>query len=193
MGAAWEMTREEFMNNQKIFDLLKIKGSWGILGNQYTAIHYPFYPLLTAENAAVFGPSGGVLIPAYEASFIADPNLQWETITSTEVGVEMGMLQNRLSIEANYFDKKTKNLLTNFPAANGQKPGITNAGKISNTGVEISVSFKDKFQNGLSYYISGNITTLHNKVLEIYQPGYEVFDGPTRSHAGDPINSMDTL
>ena len=92
-GIAWEISKENFMLNQKIFDYLKLKASAGILGNQYTAIHYPFFPLLTASGSAVFGGNGGSIIPAYTASFIADPNLKWETITSKEVGVEFTVLK----------------------------------------------------------------------------------------------------
>ena len=190
VGIAWEISKEGFMQNQKTFDYLKLKASWGILGNQYTAIHYPFYPLLTASGSAVFGPNGGVLIPGYAPSFIADPNLQWETINSTEVGVEFALLKNRLSVDANYFNKVTDHLLTNYPAANGQKPGITNAGKIANNGLELSLTWRDRLHNGLGYSVSGNITTLHNKVKQLFKDGFEVFDGPTRTRAGDPIGSF---
>ena len=170
VGAAWDISKERFMDNQKVFDLLKVKGSWGILGNQYTAIHYPFDPLLTAAASAVFGPGNNQqLLPAYKPSFIADPNLQWETVTATEIGVEFAIFKNRLSVDANYYNKQTKNLLTNFSGANGQVGGITNAGAISNKGIELSLGWKDRFANELGYSISGNLTTLNNKVTSIYQ------------------------
>jgi TonB-linked SusC/RagA family outer membrane protein len=191
VGFAWDISKEKFMYTQKIFDYLKLKTSWGILGNQYTAIHYPFYPLLTASGSAVFGSgSGQQLLPAYAASFIPDPNLQWETINSTDVGIEFGTFKNRLRVEAAYYKKITDNLLTNFPALNGQRPGITNAGKITNNGIELSASWSDKLGNGFGYNISGNITTLKNKVNSVYKEGTEIFDGPTRTRAGDPIGSF---
>jgi TonB-linked SusC/RagA family outer membrane protein len=190
VGAAWELTQEDFMQNQKLFDFVKLKTSYGILGNQYTAIHYPFYPLLTGASAT-FGPGGNqVPIFGYSPSFVPDPDLHWETITSTDIGIELGLMKNRLRIEAAYFKKLTKDLLTNYPGLSGQKPGITNAGNISNTGIELSASWSDKFENGLSYTVSGNLTTLKNKVVSVFKEGYEIFDGPTRTRAGDPIGSF---
>ena len=183
-GAAWEMTRENFMSNQKIFDFLKVKASWGILGNQYTQIHYPFFPLLTSGQSAVFGNN---IVPAYEPSFIADPNLRWEKVTSAEAGVEFSVLKNRLSMEINYYNKLTDDLLTNFPGLSGQKPGITNAGRIRNRGIEASGTWTDKVGKDFGYSFSGNITTLKNTVLQIYQEGFEIISGPSRTTAGFPI------
>ncbi|HEY6976953.1 MAG TPA: SusC/RagA family TonB-linked outer membrane protein, partial [Chitinophagaceae bacterium] len=184
VGVAWELTKENFMQKQNFFDFLKLKASWGILGNQYTQIHYPFYPLLASDQVAIFGNS---VFPGYSPSFIADSALKWETVDSKEVGVEFRILKNRLSVEGSYYNKITDDLLTSFPGLSGQKPGITNAGKIENKGIEISVSWADKLGKDFSYTVSGNITTLHNEVKELYQEGFEIIDGPSRTTAGYPI------
>lgn len=189
VGLGWEISKEDFMQSQHAFDYLKLKASGGVLGNQYTAIHYPFYPILAAPTSAVFGPSGGVPIPGYTPSFIADPNLKWETITSYEAGVEFAILKNRLRGDANYFTKLTKNLLTNYSAAGGQKPGITNAGEISNKGVELSLSWNDNISKDFTYTISGNLTTLNNNVKKLYLDA-PIYDGPSRTKVGDPIGSF---
>ncbi|MFT3748761.1 MAG: TonB-dependent receptor [Agriterribacter sp.] len=184
VGAAWELTQEDFMKDQHIFDFLKLKGSWGILGNQYVGIHYPFYPQLIGGQTAVFGNN---LIPAYTPAYLADPNLKWETVTSFEGGIELAVLKNRLRFDANYFHKVTDNLLTIFPGVGGTKPGITNAGKVRNMGIEASASWSDKLANGFGYTISGNITTLNNKVLSLYRSGFEIIDGASRTTEGYPI------
>lgn len=184
VGAAWELSQEKFMEDQHIFDFLKLKGSWGILGNQYVGIHYPFYPQLVGGQTAVFGNN---LIPAYSPAYLADPNLKWETVTSVEGGIEMATLDSRLRIEANYFHKLTDNLLTIFPGVGGTKPGITNAGKVENKGIEASASWNDKLSNGIEYTISGNITTLDNKVKSLYKTGFEIIDGASRTTEGYPI------
>jgi TonB-linked SusC/RagA family outer membrane protein len=186
VGAAWELTKENFMNSQTIFDFAKLKASWGILGNQYTQIHYPYYPLLSTGVAAVFGNPNNVT-PAYTPSFLADPNLKWETVNSKEIGVEFSVLKNRLAVEVNYFNKQTDNLLTNYPGINGQKPGITNAGKIENKGIEASATWNQELNNGLHFSVSGNITTLNNKVKQLYQNGFEIIIGASRTTAGYPI------
>lgn len=189
VGAAWEISREDFMNSQQTFDFLKLKASAGVLGNQYTAIHYPFYPILAAPTSAVFGPAPGVPIPGYTPSFIADPNLKWETITSYEGGVEFAILNNRLSGEINYYNKLTKNLLTNYPAAGGAKPGITNAGEISNKGIELALTWSANAGKDFSYNISANMTTFDNEVKQLYLDA-PIFDAPTRTKVGDPIGSF---
>lgn len=184
VGAAWEVSQEKFMEDQNIFDFLKLKGSWGVLGNQYVGIHYPFYPQLVGGQTAVFGNN---LIPAYTPAYLADPNLKWETVTSIEGGFEMATLGNKLRLEANYFHKLTDNLLTIFPGVGGTKPGITNAGKVENKGIEASASWSDKLSNGLEYTISGNITTLSNKVRSLYKTGFDIIDGASRTTEGYPI------
>ncbi len=190
VGAAWELSKENFMQSQKTFDFVKLKASYGVLGNQYTAIHYPFYPLLAA-NAGIFGSGiNQQFLLGYAPAFIPDPNLKWETISSTDIGIEIGLLNNRLRAEATYYKKITDGLLTDYPGLNGTKPGITNAGKISNNGIELSASWNDKFSNGLGYTLSGNLTTLKNKVISVFKDGYEIFDGLTRTRAGDPIGSF---
>ncbi len=190
VGAAWDISKENFMDNQKTFDFLKLKGSWGILGNQYTGIHYPFDPILTGSSSAVFGPgTNQQLLSAYQPAFLADPNLRWETVTATEIGVEFGIFKNRMSVEANYYNKQTDDLLTNFPGANGAKPGITNAGGINNKGIELTAGWRDYIGSGFSYYINGNLTTLKNRVTSLYN-NTPIYDGPTRSQVGDPIGSF---
>lgn len=184
IGAAWEMTREDFMEKQKVFDFLKVKASWGVLGNQYVDVHYPFYPQLVSGQTAVFGNN---LIPAYSPAYLADPNLKWETVTSIEGGVELAVLQNRLRVEANYFHKLTKNLLTIFPGIGGTKPGITNAGEVQNSGLEASATWSDKLSSNVGYTISGNITTLNNKVKSLYRSGFDIIDGASRTTEGFPI------
>jgi TonB-linked SusC/RagA family outer membrane protein len=190
VGAAWELTKEKFMQNQKNIDFLKLKASYGVLGNQYARFHYPFFPLYVPASG-VFGPAGGQnIIPGYEPAFIPDENLRWETITSTDIGVEAGLLRNRLHVEAIYFNKVTKDLLTSYKGINGTKPGITNVGQITNNGIELSAAWNDKLSNGMGYSISGNITTLRNKVNSVFKDGYEIFEPPTRTRAGDPIGSF---
>jgi TonB-linked SusC/RagA family outer membrane protein len=184
IGAAWEMSREDFMSEQKIFDYLKIKGSWGVLGNQYVGIHYPFFPQLQGGSTAVFGDN---IVNAYVPSYLPDPNLKWETVSSMEVGVEFFTLNNRLRVEANYFNKVTDNLLSTIPQIGVAIPGITNAGKIKNSGIEASATWSDNLTRDLQYSISGNITTLNNKVTELYTDGFEVIDGSSRVTVGRPI------
>ena len=185
LGAAWNVTNEDFMKDQTVFDLLKLKASYGELGNQYSSVHYPFYPNYTTGSTAVFGES---LVPAYVLAYRSNPDLKWETVTSYEAGVEMTTLQNRLKFEANYYHKLTDNLLTFIDA--GSEKFYTNSGQIENKGLEFSATWSDNIKEDFNYSISGNITTLNNKVKSVYTDGFQVFDGPSILTAGAPIGSF---
>lgn len=185
IGAAWDVTKEDFMKNQNLFDQLKVKGSYGVLGNQFSSIHYPSYPAYTTGSSAIFGES---VVPAYVLAYRNNPNLKWETVTSYEAGIEMKLLENRLSFETAYFDKTTKDLLTFVDL--GSEKFYTNAGEIENKGFEFTASWNDKINDNFSYSISGNATTLKNKVKSVYEPGFQVFEGPSILTAGAPIGSF---
>ncbi|NDP28188.1 MAG: TonB-dependent receptor [Flavobacterium sp.] len=185
VGAAWDVSKEDFMQNQKIFNTLKIKGSYGELGNQYTSIQYPSYPSYTTGSSAVFGDK---LVPAYVLAYRSNPNLKWETITSYEGGVEVGTLNNRLKFEATYFNKTTNNLLTFVDL--GAEKFYTNAGEIINKGFEFSASWNDRVNDEIQYSVSGNLTTLNNEVTSVYEEGFQVIDGPSILTAGSPIGSF---
>jgi len=185
VGAAWEVTRENFMKDQKIVDFLKLKSSFGQLGNQFTSVNYPTYPNYTTGASAVFGEN---LVPAYVLAFINNPNLKWETVTSKEFGFELQSLNSRLSLEVNYYDKKTTDLLTYVVL--GSQRFYANAGEISNKGLEVMASWNDKINDDFSYSVSGNLTTIKNKVNSVYNDGFEIFDGPTRLSAGNPVSSF---
>jgi len=173
VGAAWDITRENFMNNQHIFDFLKLKGSIGVLGNQTasqldgTPINYPAYPLLATGNAATV-PFGTDLHTAASQIYIENPDLKWETVSAKEVGVELSAFNNRLHFEANYFNKTTNNLLTYVSrAAIGLKDELINGGSIRNWGEEFSATWSQNLSKDLSLNLGGNITFLNNKVLSL--------------------------
>jgi TonB-linked SusC/RagA family outer membrane protein len=185
IGAGWDITKESFMQDQKIFNLLKLKGSYGELGNQYTSIQYPSYPNYVAGSSAVFGNN---VISAFKPAYRNNPNLKWETISSYEGGVEVSALNNRLKVEATYFNKTTKNLLSFISM--GSDSFYTNSGEIENKGFEFSASWNDKINDDFDYSLSGNLTALDNKVKSVYIDGFEVFDGPSILRAGEPIGSF---
>ncbi|HLP64588.1 TonB-dependent receptor [Flavobacterium sp.] len=184
-GAAWEITKEGFMQDQKTFDLLKIKTSFGQLGNQYSSVPYPTYPSFTTGSSAVFGSS---LVPAYVLAYRNDANLKWETVSSSEVGIEMATLKNRLRVEAAYYTKTTKDLLTFVDL--GSERFYTNAGEIESKGLELSAGWNDKIKDDFTYSFNANLTTLDNTVNSVYLDGFQVFDGPSILTAGAPIGAF---
>lgn len=173
IGAAWDVTKESFMDQQKIFDVLKLKGSVGVLGNQTATnaegspLDYPFYPRLQvgSGSAAVFGTNN---FTAAQLSYLANPDLKWETIAAQEIGVEGTALNNSLNFEANYFVKTTRDLMTYVSRGSiGLLDKLVNGGKIRNKGFELSAGYTRKLTADLTLNVSGNITFLNNEVLEL--------------------------
>ena len=171
IGAAWDITKENFMNDQHIFDFLKLKGSIGVLGNQTaskldgTPLNYPFYPNLTSGSNAVFGTN---VISAADQEYIANPDLKWETVDAKEIGVELNAFRNRLHFEANYFTRTTKNLMTYVSrGAIGLKDELVNGGSLKNWGEEFTASWTQNFSQDLTLNVGGNITFTKNKVIKL--------------------------
>jgi len=182
VGGSWYLTQEGFMQGQTLFDNLKLKASVGQLGNQYTGVHYPYYPNYIAGSSAVFGSN---IVPAYELAYKNNPNLKWETVNAYEGGVEMDLLHNRLHFEANYYDKRTKDLLT--MVNDGANNFYMNAGSIKSSGLEFLATWNQSVNKDLSYSISGNLTTMNNKVLSVWKDGYKYYDGNSVTEAGNPL------
>lgn len=188
VGAAWEITREKFMENQKIFNYLKLKASTGLLGN-FTAQgkNYPAYPTISTSSSAVFGDN---LVPVYEADYLYDPNLRWETVNSSEIGLEADLLNNRLHFEAAYYYKKTKDLIV-LLRPSGILPTLTNNGSIQNNGFEFAANWNQKLTNDLSLTVGANLTTYNNKVLHLEYPNRPNISSseqtPNQAQTGYPI------
>lgn len=182
VGAAWELGKETFMQEQQIFDYFKVKASIGKLGNQYNAVHYPYYPGYVPGATAVFGE---LIVPAYVLAYRNNPELKWETVNSYEGGIEFDVLSRRLHFEANYYSRKTKDLLAFV--TEGSTRFYINSGSIESKGFEFMSTWSHTLKNGLSYSLSGNLTTIDNKVLSVFKPGYRIDQGQSITEEGYPI------
>lgn len=184
VGAAWEATKEKFMENQQIFDFLKVKASWGILGVQNTyGFDYPAYPALQSGNTAVFG---NVIAPAYSLAYNVDQNLRWETVDAKEIGIEFNMLKNKLHGEITYYDKTTRDLLSLVPDGNNRQR-LSNVGTLSNTGIELSASYSHKVNKDLSFTVGGNLTTFKNRMGETTFKLTASEERPNQTEQGYPV------
>jgi hypothetical protein len=185
LGGAWEMSKEDFMADQKIFDFVKVKASIGVLGNQNTyGFDYPFYPGLVGSNAAVFGSN---VYNAYSQDYLPNANLKWETVNAKEAGVELAAFNNRLRFEASYFNKTTKDLMTYIPGSNGARNGLDNIGSIRNSGVELTASWSENLTKDLKLTVGGNLTTYKNEVLSLATKEFSIQSGLNRTTVGLPI------
>ncbi len=168
VGAAWEVTREDFMTNQTFFDFLKIKASHGTLGVQNTlGLPYPAYPTIRAGNSAIFG---NFQVASNSREYEADRDLNWEKIAASEVGFEMYALKNRLYVEASYYVRNTKDLLA-FESNPLTGSRLGNIGAVKNSGFEVTSSWTQQLSKDATLTISGNITTFNNKVVDLPADG----------------------
>ena len=180
LGGGWLMTEEEFMKDIKWLDMLKIKASYGTLGNQNLDKAYPAEPLLSNAYSAVFGKPS-IIYPGYQLAYLPNPNLRWEKVEAWEAGFETNLLRNRLHFEGVYYKKNTKDLLAEVPGISGTIPGIGN--------LEMAVTWRDQIGEW-GYSVSANLTTIKNEVKSLVQEGYSIIAGDKQQSytmAGYPI------
>ncbi|MEN3324971.1 TonB-dependent receptor [Mariniflexile soesokkakense] len=188
IGAGWVATQEDFMDNIKGLSYLKIKGSTGVLGNQALpgGTNYPYYPGVSQGATAVFGNE---VIPGFVQKFEENPNLQWETVRMWETGFESRWFANRLMLNANYYNRKTENLLVFVDT--GVQTFFDNFGEIENKGLEFEMSWDGEINDDFSYSIGGNLTTIDNKVLSTFEDAPIFANGTaSRTVTGQPIGSF---
>lgn len=185
IGAGWEVTREDFMASQKFIDFLKIKASWGLLGVQNTyGFDYPFYPALLTGNTAVFGSN---IVPAYSLAYEPNRNLTWEVVDSKEAGFELYAFNNRLHVEAAYYSKLTKDVMTIVNFGTGQRR-LDNVGSVKNNGIELAAGWVQKITPDLTLTVNANFTTFKNKVISLGGDKlYASEERPNQTEAGFPI------
>ncbi|MBS1606392.1 MAG: TonB-dependent receptor [Bacteroidetes bacterium] len=165
VGAAWIISNEKFMDGQHVFNSLKLKGSWGQVGNSGVPSFIATQTTFTG-NAVIWNNSG-VINPGQSISTAVPPALNWEKGEGTDIGLEATILKNHLDIEADVYNKNTLNFV--FPLifvgsngyTNNQLP--VNIGRLRNQGFELSLTWHDKANNDFSYSISGNISYNQNK------------------------------
>lgn len=189
VGAGWVMTEESFMRDQNFIEFLKLKASWGRLGNDKVG-NYLYYPLLNTGVTAVFGEN---VYPAAVPEYIPNPNIHWEVVQGTDIGFEAVAMESRLSVEFDYYNRETQDILVRLtiPGAVGASQSLTNAGTIVNSGIELTLGWNDNFSEDFQYNIGANFTTVNNEVTSIGDNiGYNITEGPARTAIGYPIGAF---
>ncbi len=186
VGIGWVMTREGFMQNQGLFDMLKIRASYGKVGNDQIPTD-AFTQTVALNKAYAFNGSVTTATNGAQLNQIIDPNITWETTEEYDAAIEFGLLQNRLTGEVNYYNKRVQNALINVPIPRtvGDLDGVilTNAASIQNRGVEVLLNWKGKAGEEFSYSIGANATFNDNKVLEL-NGGQAIWGGSVGASQG---------
>lgn len=169
VSAGWAMEKEEFIKNIPAISQLKLRASWGQLGNQNLDNNYPYIGAITQSNGTSY-TAGGQFAPGAAITALVDPNISWETTTSTDVGLDVGLFNNALSFELDYFNKNTDQILVQLPISTvlGEVSApIQNIGKMNNKGFEVSANYHSPtYKSGFSYSIGANFTYIKNEVTK---------------------------
>ncbi|WP_223269218.1 MULTISPECIES: TonB-dependent receptor [unclassified Polaribacter] len=181
-SVAWRVTEEEFMKNVKAVSDLKFRVSYGLTGNDDIS------PFLFSE---LYGNSSYGGQPAIFPSNIPNPDLKWESTAQLNIGINLGLFDDRVTVTADYYNKQTNDLLLGRPLPNssGFSSITQNVGKIENKGIELSISSQNIINNNFSWNTQFNISGNRNKVLELYnnQPIDDIGRGGNRIMEGQPI------
>ncbi len=164
VGAGWVISKEAFFDNVKFLDYLKVRGSYGTVGNGLGINSGTFLAGVNTSGVGVFGP---YIYPGIAPAYIPDPNLKAEVVTGTDLGLEFRTLKNRLNGELTFYNRTTDDIITRIALPNSSFQQLTNAGSITNKGIELALGWRDRIGSDFTYSISGNGSYNKNKVKSI--------------------------
>ncbi|MES2275034.1 MAG: TonB-dependent receptor [Bacteroidota bacterium] len=164
VGLGWVASEEEFFKKAAPgIDFLKLRLAWGRLGNSNGVGANRYQQTLNSSISAVFGDN---VYPAITPDYRPDPDLHYEVVQGQDAGLEIRTLNNRLNAEIGLYNKTTDGILTSYtlPGSAGPYNYFTNAGKLTNKGIEISLGWNDKIGKDFNYSVSGNFSYNRNIV-----------------------------
>lgn len=197
--AGWVISDEGFFGKEKLINFMKLRGSYGTLGNDQIP-NNGYISQLNGEATYVFD---GTLINGLATGQIPNPNLKWEEARKFDVGLDLRLLNDKISVVADYFIDTRADLLIPFipvsgitgTAAPGAASPTINAGTVRNSGLEFAVNYNNKISEKFSINLGYNVTFLKNEVLEVNN-GIGYIEGgsfgvgqqaPSRMEVGQPI------
>lgn len=182
-SAGWNISEESFMSDLKLVNLLKLRASWGQLGNNRIG-NYAYHPTYALNQNYSFNGTvhGGIAQTA-----LTDESIKWEETTTTDIGIDAGFLENKITFTADYFVRTTDGILVGLPVPQfiGAKSNpIVNLASMENKGVETVLGYRGSVGQ-VRFNVSANLTILNNKVTEYRN---DIVTGGTQ--VGHPYNSF---
>ena len=178
VAAGWRVNEEAFMKNISMISNLKLRGSYGVIGNEKISEDAKSPPV-TDRLDAVFGQDEK-FFPGASITRLSNPDLHWEETRQADIGVEIGLLNNRFNAEIDWYSRETYDILAELPIPafiGAAAPPIVNAAKVQNTGFDINVRWQDRVQQNFGYNIGFIVSTVHNEVLTLGEGKSEIFGG----------------
>ncbi|MFN0174662.1 MAG: SusC/RagA family TonB-linked outer membrane protein [Saprospiraceae bacterium] len=195
VAAGWNISQEPFMRDQKVFDRLKLRASWGIAGND----KIQDYPSLGQIDDELFGAFSDTVQNGATLVNYANADIRWETAEQTDIGLEFALFQGRFSAEIDWYRRFTYDILSDLPiplyVGSGSNPFV-NAAQVENVGWDFTLQWRET-KGKFSYNIGAILSPVKNKVLAINEGKSEIFDAntaqgdlATRTVVGGPIGAF---
>ncbi len=193
-SVGWVASDENFLKDNNFINLLKFRASYGILGNDRIG-DYRYVSLLNGEGTYIFND---LEVIGKASGGIANPEIKWEKQKTFDVGVDMRILDNKVDITADYFKKRTEDLLVD-PLVSGLLgtggAPFVNGGTVENQGVEFAIGYSDNFSDNFKFSVKYNVTYLKNEVVYVNTDTGFLTGGsfgisqpaPSRMQAGFPM------
>lgn len=190
----WRLKEEAFLKDVDLISNLKLRASWGQTGNDKIG-NYPSYTTISGNLNTVFGVDETLNIGANQIN-VSNPDIRWETTTQMNLGFNLGLLNNHLSLELDYYNRNTKDILIAIPlpsSVGAEGSPIVNAAEVENYGFDVNLRWEDKIGD-FSYASNLTLSTVNNKVNALGQGKSELIDGgidngkqSTRTVVGESI------
>lgn len=186
VSAGWNIDRESFMENVAFISNLKLRGSWGMLGNQEIG-NYAFSQALQVGGNYYFGD---VLSTGLRKTEIANDKIKWEATRITDIGLDLGLFSNKFTLSFDWFNKQTSDILLRLAMAPSFLGSLSapyqNAGRVQNKGWELLSTYTDG-RNDFKWNVGLNLSAVRNKIID--NGGIDNYGYNTINREGNPINA----
>lgn len=188
VSAGWRLSQERFMERARTWlDHLKLRASYGSLGNNSTTTYYMYQSLFSTQGYVLGGTTAG----GFAQTVLSNPSLSWEKTYMANVGIDFAVLNNRLSGSLDLYDKSTKGILITLPAPLEHGTAAVpdqNAGRVNNRGFELSLDWRDRIGN-VTYWLGFNMGYVRNRVTR-FRGDVASINGVYKIQEGRPINQL---
>jgi TonB-linked SusC/RagA family outer membrane protein len=193
----WVVTNESFFPKSTVLNYLKIRGSYGVVGNQAPLGYYDYSANINTNYYAIGNPAAA--LPAADPAGLPNPNLKWEQVQQWNAGFDYHLFNDHVTGSFDYYEKTTKDMLLslNILAESGFTQGPReNAGSMKNSGIEFSADYKTQISSDINFNAGFHFATIKNDVLSLLQNGEKIYSGGFKpgnfelTEVGHPIASF---
>ncbi|MBO0360073.1 TonB-dependent receptor [Hymenobacter sp. BT186] len=165
VGAAWNISNENFLKDISYLSVLKLRASYGQVGNQNAAPNYGYASVANNNQIYVFN---GAPAPGLAITQINNTKLKWETAVTTDVGIDAELFNSQLTFTADYYERRTQDMIALSPVPDylGQAPASANVGSLRNRGLELAMNYRNEIGK-LQYNVGLNFTKINNEVTSL--------------------------